>query len=317
MLGMYFVQMIIADGRPGLGAVISLVGTVCSTVLNAVFLIGLDMGIYGLALATGIGNTIPALFGAIYFIVNRKLRKGTLYFVKPKWDIRAIGRASFNGVSEMVTMAATTVTTVVMNNVLVNMEGVGEIGIAAASIVMGITAIFSSLYFGYSAGVAPLISYNFGKERKDRLYSLYKKSKGILLVLSTIAVIGTLIFADALVRIYVSPGYCEWTGVNLHAMAVRGLRIATIGYIFMAFNVFATAMFTAFNDGIVSGFMSFMRTLVLATGLLILLPGVWDLNGVWVALPFAEVLSIGITIFFFIKMGKKYGYRDQAKTKWL
>jgi putative MATE family efflux protein len=308
MVGLYLVQLLIAEGRPVISMLASSAGCVVSTALNALFIFVFDMGVMGLALATGIGYAVPAVLGVIYFTANRK---GVIYFVRPRWDIRALGRASLNGISEMITMAAVTVTTIVMNNVLVRI--VGWEGVAAAGIVMAAQGIFASLYFGYSAGVAPVVSYNFGKRIRnsgnagDNLRKLYRKSLVIVAVLSVIALAGTQIFADLLVRIYVSPND-PYMG-HLHTMAVRGLRIAAAGYIFMGFNVFATAWFTAFNDGLVSGFMSLMRTMVFTLALLVTLPRIWGLDGAWVALPFAEVLSIVMTVLFLVKMGRKYHYR--------
>jgi len=306
MVSVVLVQFLIAEGRPALGMFASSSGAVVSTSLNAMFIFVLDLGVMGLALATGIGYAVPAILGVIYFALNRK---GTIYFVRPKWDIKALGRSSLNGISEMITMLATTVTMVVMNNVLVRI--VGWEGVAAAGIVLAAQGIFASLFFGYSAGIAPVISYNYGKKTQENLIQLYKKSLLIVAALSAIALIGTQVFADLLVRIYVSPTD-PFVG-HLHGMAVRGLRIAATGYVLMGFNVFATAWFTAFNDGLVSGFMSLMRTMVFTLVLLVTLPHIWDLDGAWIALPMAEVLAISVTIFFLVKMGRKYHYRKEKQ----
>jgi len=316
MVGLLLVQFLIAEGRPILGMIASTSGVIASTALNATFILVLDLGVRGLALATGIGYAIPAVLGVAYFAFNRK---GTIYFVRPKMDIKALGRSSINGISEAITMMATTVTTVVMNNVLVRI--VGWEGVAAAGIVLAAQGIFASLFFGYSAGIAPVVSYNFGErkrdgaeletgtDRRDNLNKLYKKSLLIVAVLSAIALLGTLASAGLLVRVYVSPND-PFMG-HLYDMAVRGLRIAAISYMLMGFNMFATAWFTAFNDGLVSGIMSLMRTMVFMLVPLITLPRIWDLDGVWLALPLAEVLTIFVTIFFLIKMGEKYHYRGQ------
>ena len=302
IVGMFMIQFLIAEGRPILGMIVSTSGAVVSTSLNALTLFVFEMGVMGLALATGIGYSVPAIIGFFYFTFNRK---GSLYFVRPKWDVRALVRSSINGISEMITMMAGTVTTVVMNNVLVRI--VGFEGVAAAGVVMALQAVFSSLYLGYATGLAPIVSYNYGKEKHDNLKKLYQKSLVVVGSLAVIALVGTVISADLLVRIYV-PG-----GTPMHAMTVRGLRIAAMGYLFMGFNVFATSWFTAFNDGLVSGIMSFMRTMVFTLVLLVTLPRAWNLTGVWIALPLAEVLSITLTIFFLAKMGTKYRYA-QAKT---
>ena len=302
MVGIILVQFMIAEGRPVLGMLASGMGAVISTSLNALFILVLDMGIFGLALATGIGYAAPALMGVIYFSINRK---GTIYFVRPKWDIKVLGRSSYNGISEMVTMMAATVMTLVLNNVMVRI--VGWEGVATAGIVFAAQGIFSSVFFGYAAGIVPVVSYNFGGKNKENLKILYRKSLLIIAVLSTAALIGTVISADLLALIYVSPN--DPIVGHLHTMAVWGLRITAIRFILMGFNVFATAWFTAFNDGMISGIMSFMRTAVFSLTLFLTLPRIWGLNGVWIALPGAEVLSIFVTVFFLIKMGKKYFYR--------
>ncbi|MCL2415276.1 MAG: hypothetical protein FWD01_00525, partial [Defluviitaleaceae bacterium] len=185
--------------------------------------------------------------------------------------------------------------------------------------------IFTSLFFGYASGIAPVVSYNFGRtslysidteegqERRNNLKKLFKRSLAIVAVLSVIALLSTQALADLLVRIYVSPTD-PFMG-HLHGIAVRGLRIITFGFLFMGFNFFATAWFTAFNDGLVSGFMSLMRTMVFTLILLLTLPRIWEpaLYGAWFALPLAEVLAIFVTVFFLIKMGKKYHYLGNAK----
>lgn len=313
MVGLVLVQFLIAEGRPVLSMIVGSAGVIASTGLNALFLFVFDMGVMGLALATGIGNVIPAVIGVVYFTLNRK---GTIYFVRGRWDIKALGRASLNGISEAITLMATTVTAVTMNNVLVNL--VGWEGVAAAGMVMAVQWLLVSLFLGYSAGVAPVVSYNYGKNvqygesaaglsQRANLNKLFKKSLAIVGALSFAALVITLLFADWLILIYVSPND-PFMG-HLHEMAVRGLRIVAMAFVFMGFNMFATAWFTAFNDGIVSGFMSLMRTMVFTLLLLLTLPRVWDLTGVWIALPFTEVLAILVTIFFLVKMGKKYHYR--------
>ena len=320
MVGMFLVQMLIAEGRPMLSMFASSSGAVVSTSLNALFIFVFDMGVMGLALATGIGYAVPTIFGLIYFSFNRK--RG-IYFVRPKWDIKALGRSSMNGISEMVGALAMTVTTTVMNNVLVRI--IGWEGVAAAGMALAAQGILSSLFFGYASGIAPVVSFNYGgtvlygidtkegRERRNNLKKLFKRSLVIVAVLSVAALVGTQALADLLVRIYISPTD-PFMG-HLHGIAVHGLRIITFGFLFMGFNFFATAWFTAFNDGLVSGFMSLMRTMVFTLALLLTLPRFWEpaLYGAWFALPLAEVLAIGVTVFFLVKMGRKYHYLGKAK----
>ena len=255
------------------------------------------MGITGLALATGIGYAVPTLIGLFYFGV---WRKGILAFVKPTLDWRALALSLTNGLSEGVTMLARAITTVVMNNTLVRL--VGFEGVASAGIVMAIQGIFASLFFGYASGIAPVISFNYGNENKERLQSLFKKSMYMVAVLSVLGFIGVQLFASQLVEIYVP------LGSEFHTMTVRGLRLSVFGFLLMGYNVFASSMFTALNNGVVSGFLSLMRSLVFTLLPLVLLPRFFDLNGVWLAIASIEGLSIFVSLGFMVMLGRKYHY---------
>jgi len=91
-------------------------------------------------------------------------------------------------------------------------------------------------------------------------------------------------------------------------MAIRGLRIASLSFAFLGFNVFAAGYFAALNNGFIGGLLSTLRTVVFNLGLLLTLPRIWDLTGVWSATPIAESFALLVSIFFLVKMGKKYHY---------
>ena len=311
IVGIFLVQYMIANGKPALAMIATVSGAVVSTILNIIFIIVLEMGVQGLAIATGVGYSLPAVISLVYFAFARK---GPLYFVKPKWSIKVIGRAMANGTSEFITMMMIPVTKIVMNNILINMDGIGVMGVASAGIAMGLMNIFAALFIGFSAGMAPIVAFNHGSKREN-LRVLYKKGLAMVGVLSIIALLLTTLLAGPLVSIFetrLMVGFDFAVGFpiyyDIHAMTTRGLRIISSGFLLMGINIFATQWFTAFNDGLVSGFISLMQTAVFTVTLLLTLPRVMDLNGVWAALPLAEVLTVALSIFFLVKMGRKYHY---------
>jgi len=315
ILGMLFVQFMIADGRPILSLVTSSAGSLLTIGLNAIFIFVLDLGVFGLGLSTGMGFSVQVIIGCIFFARNKK---GTLYFVKPKWDMRAVGRSSINGISEMIGSMAAAITTILLNNVLTDI--IGSDGVGAAGIVLALQMLFMSLYMGYSMGIAPIISYNHGKQNIDKIKSLFKKSLIIVSILSVITLGMTFILADPMVRIFVDPyyifmpidAYGNFAYINVtrdfHDMAVRGMMIVATAFVFMGFNFFGSGMLTAFNDGLMSGIMTAARSLVFMIGLLLTLPRVMGIDGAWLALPLAEALAMIVTVVIVIKMGKKYKY---------
>jgi Na+-driven multidrug efflux pump len=298
ILGMVFQQFLITVGKAHYGAITALIGGGISAGLNFVFIRTLDMGIMGAALATSIGYTVPTLVGLIYFTFARK---GSLYFVLPKFDIRALGRTVINGASEMVTMLATAFTTTMMNNVLLDLGG-WEAQSAAGVMFAGM-GIFSALFVGYSSGVAPIISYNYGKGDKENLKKSYSNSLWLIGIFSVTATVLAFFSTNLLLWVYDIP-----QGIPIHDMATTGFRILIAGFVFMGFNTFASMFFTALNNGIVSSILSLFRTLVFVVIAFMTLPRVFDLTGAWLAMPVAEVLGITMTIAFFIAMKKKYEY---------
>lgn len=121
------------------------------------------MGVAGAAVATGIGACIPAVGGLVFFAGNR----GGLRFSRPSCTLRALGKAMFNGSSEMVTNLAGSLTTLLFN--LFMMRLIGSQGVAAITVVLYSQFLLSSLFLGFSMGVAPVLSYNLGAGNRVQL----------------------------------------------------------------------------------------------------------------------------------------------------
>jgi len=298
VLGMVFQQFLITEGKAHISAITALVGGITSASLNFVLIYLMDMGLSGAALATSIGYTLPALVGLTYFAFNRK---GNLYFVRPKFDIRALSRTCINGASEMVTMLATSIVAVIMNNILMRIDGMEAT--AAAAIMFAGMGIFTSLFIGYSSGIIPIISYNFGKGDTDNLKRIYKNSLRMIGIISASAVGLAFLSTNLLISIYDIP-----QGTSIHDMATFGFRALAVGFVLMGFNTFASMFFTALNNGLVSSFLSLFQTLIFPVAAFWVLPEIFGLTGAWVAIPTAEALSIVLTIVFFVKMKRRYGY---------
>ena len=91
-------------------------------------------------------------------------------------------------------------------------------------------------------------------------------------------------------------------------MTVRAFLICATPFLVMWFNIYTSGFFTALNDGLVSAAISFMRSLVLPVVCILVMPRLWQLDGVWYSLAASEVLSVGVSLFFLLGKRKKYGY---------
>lgn len=91
-------------------------------------------------------------------------------------------------------------------------------------------------------------------------------------------------------------------------MAVRGTYIFAAAFLLMGFNLFASVFFTALNNGKTSAILSLFRTLISLILPLLIHPRLWCVDGVWISMPVAEVLSILLSVFYFRRMRNKYHY---------
>ena len=288
-----FVQsFFVLAGKPILGFGICFLGGITNIILDYVFISPdiLNLGIIGAGLATGIGNSVPAIFGLLYFSFYRK---GTLYFGKPILNIKVLFQSMFNGMSELVSQLAIAITTLLFNVILLDI--VGKSGVASITVILYIQLIQTAIYFGYSMGVAPIISFKYGANDTKGLKVVLNISFKFIAIISAFVIIFSLLFGEFAVAIFISRSS------ETFAMAVNGLKIFSIAYLFMGINVFMSSMFTALSNGKISAILSLSRTLVFLVGALLILPHFFKLNGVWLAVPLAELLACLLSIYYYKK----------------
>jgi Na+-driven multidrug efflux pump len=182
------------------------------------------------------------------------------------------------------------------------MRWAGENGVAAYGVLMYVSAIFQAIFVGYSVGTSPVIGYHYGAQNYDELKSLRKKGLMLTIVFSIVMFITGQSLAKPLSLIFVS--YDE----TLLNMTLNAFRIFSFSFLLSGFGVFGSAFFTALNDGATSALISFLRTMVFQCSMVIILPMIWELNGVWMSVVAAEALATIMTVLFLIVKQKKYHY---------
>lgn len=288
--GMVFHLSFITVGKAGLGAFLAVLGGVLNIVLDWLFITVFHWGLAGAAIATSIGYAVQSLVGAVWFCVNRKQ---VLYIVRPKWRSKAIIDSCINGSSEMVSVLAFSVITILFNRILMDIGG--SDGVASLTIIWYAQGLFGGLFRGYISGISSVVSYNLGKGDKLRLSKAFRISVWTLLGTSAVVTAISYIFGGAVVDFF-AKGNAHVAQVALH-----GFRIVAISFAMMAFNVFASGWFTALNDGKTSAILSFCRTMLFMVVPVLILPKFFEMDGVWMALTVGELLSLVMAVFYFIK----------------
>ena len=291
-----FTLYMIASEKAALSLVCSVAGGVLNIVLDYVFIAGLDMGIGGAALATGMGYSVTAVVGLFVFSGKKSL----LHFTRPAFRLRVLTSAATNGCSEMATALVTGIITMMFNWTM--LRYVGEDGVAAVTIIMYVLMFASSLYTGYSYGVAPMVSFYYGEQNGEKQKKLVSLSLRVIGVISVLTVVASLLLTEPLVSVFARPDD------PVHGLAVTGNRICTMALLFIGFNIFASGLFTALSNGVVSAVLAFSRSFVFMLVTMLLLPLLFGVNGIWLATPVAELMAFALSASMFLKYRKRYGY---------
>ena len=292
-----FQSFLIVAEKPTFGLIISIISGVGNMVLDFLLIYVFKLGVFGAALATGISQLIGVVIPIIYFLTKKN---NVLQFTKTKFELKPIIQTFTNGSSEMLTNLSTSLINILFNAQL--MKYAGADGVVAYGIIMYAGYIFSGTYIGYAIGSAPLVGYNYGAENKEELKNLFKKSIILIAVTSVVMTVLAEILSRVLASVFVS--YDE----NLLNMTTIAIRLFSTSYLVCGFNIFASSFFTALNNGFVSAAISFFRTLVIQVIMIYLLPAIWGINGIWLAVTCAEILALFVSIMFLVKNKKKYEY---------
>ena len=292
-----FQSFCVAAEKPNLSLWMMVVAGVCNIVLDALFVAVFHWGLVGAAVATAIAQIVGAVIPIVYFARpnDSLLRLGKLRF-----DGSALLRTCTNGSSELMSNISMSLVGMLYNVQL--MQYAGENGVAAYGVIMYLNFVFMSVFIGVAIGTAPLFGFNYGADNRPELKNLFRKSLVILAVFAVLMTTSAILLARPLSAIFV--GYDD----VLLEMTVRGLVIYSLSFLLSGFNMFGSSMFTAFNNGLVSAVISFVRTLVCQIAAVLLLPLVWELDGIWFSIVAAELAALILTVFCFVKFRKRYHY---------
>lgn len=274
-----FQNFFVAASRPMLGLVFTLIAGLSNIILDYVFIVPLNMGIAGAAVATSIGFCIPSIGGVIFFFK----KNNELSFNKPIINMKLIGKSCFNGLSEMVNNLAGSIIIIIFNFIMVNSLGVD--GVAAVSVAMYCNFLMTSLVMGFSVGVAPIFSYNYGARKNEYQKRLFFMCSKFVLIVSVGIFLIAFLFHEPIVGIFLKQGSSSFE------IGAKGLKIFSWTFLFAGINIFASALFTSLHRGKISAAISFMASFFFVIAGLFLMISIMGVDGVWLSMPFANIMT--------------------------
>lgn len=297
MLQNVFQSFLITAEKPKLGLLSTIAAGVTNMILDALFIAVFNMGVAGAALATGISQVVGGIFPLIYFA---RPNSSLLQLKRTKMQLRPIILACTNGSSELMSNISSSLVSMLYNFQL--LKYAGENGVAAYGVLMYIQFIFIAIFIGYAIGSSPIVSYHYGAGNTAEMKNILRKSAFLMSTFGIIMTVLAQCIAAPLSNIFV--GY----DAELFEMTRHAFLLFSFSFLLAGINIFTSAFFTALNNGGVSAAISFLRTLIFQSFSVMLLPILFDLNGIWAANTVAEIFAFIISIAFLIAKRNKYHY---------
>ncbi|CEP39518.1 MATE family efflux transporter [Paraclostridium sordellii] len=288
-VGFYLVSyglelLIKCDGYPHLSTIGVIIAAITNIVLDYIFVIQFKWGVEGAALATGIARILSVSFFISHFLRKR----GKLRFCKFKFDFNFIKRIIFIGIPDSMTEASLAVVILLFNQSILRL--IGESALVSYSVICYITTLVLTTMLGISQGLQPICSYYYGKEDDRSVLKLLDMSISYIKKSSIIAFLLVIIFANQIVAMFIDK-----SDMSLFLYTVKTLRISSVAYLIMGYNVIISGFCVATGKAIHASIVSLGRGLVVITLSLIIMTFIFGGSGIWMATFVSEAIVLAIS----------------------
>lgn len=313
MFGQALNPIIRADGSPRFAMASTLVGAVVNIILDPIFIFAFEWGMKGAAAATVIGQAATALLAAVY-AANMKIIRSSKGDFKPDGHIcrktLALGITSFlSQISLVAAMAA-------INNMIrkysaldpfFGQEQYAQIPMAVVGIVMKFFQIVISIVVGMAAGCIPVVGFNIGAGRKDRVKQLFTRLLTAEAAVGAAALLIVEIFPKQLINIFGAAN----ESIYYTQFAVKAFRIYLCMMIFACVNKACFIFLQAMGKAVSSTLLSMVREIVFGVGFALILPHFFGLDGILYSMPLSDILTFIIALYLIVKTYRELG-REKA-----
>jgi len=297
MLQMEFQSFMITAEKPAMGLWVTVAAGVANMVFDALFVGLFRWDVEGAAAATAISQIIGGIVPLIYFF---KPENSLIRLTKANFDGKAFVKSCVNGSSEFMSQISMSIVSMLYNAQL--LKYAGEDGVSSYGVLMYVGFTFIAIFIGYSIGSAPIIGYHYGAKNHDEVKSVLGKSLVIIAITAVCMFVLSECFSPLLSKIFVGKYPA------LYEMTCHAFVIYSFSFLFSGFAIYTSGFFTALNDGVTSAIISFMRTLVFQVSAVLILPLIWELDGIWISIVIAEVMAVIISAIFLVIKRKKFHY---------
>ncbi|WMM25321.1 MATE family efflux transporter [Tissierella sp. MB52-C2] len=299
-VGLGMNNFIRGEGSPTIAMKTMLIGAISNTILDPIFIFWFKMGVSGAALATIISQALSTLWVMRYFFGGNSMLTIKKDYLKPKLDITkkiiAIGLGPFS------MQLAGSMVTVLLNNSLKNYGG--DLANSSMAVINSVAMMVMMPVFGINQGAQPIIGFNYGAEKYDRVKQTLKYAIIGATCITTVGFILTQLFPVPLYKMFISKG---GNLAEITKIGVPGMRIYLAMFPIVGIQVVSSNYFQAIGKPKHAMLLSLSRQVLVLIPALIILPKLYGLTGVWLAGPLSDLIASIITVYFVTRSVRTLG----------
>lgn len=273
-----------AMGHPLYATSVMGMTVVLNIVLDLVFVAVLGWGVMGAGLATGIAFTM----GACFNVPRLFSRHEVVAVQRGRYDRRLVWNAFYNGSSEGMSELSVAITVFLFN--ITMMRYLGESGVAAFTAINYILFIGTTVFLGISDGIIPIIGYNYGARKQERIKSILKLAARTNSLIGIGLFLLLLLFGEQVIGLFFKDH-----GSEAFEIASRGVSIYCFAFLLCGLNILASSYFTAIGNAKISIIISVLRGLVFVGIGILVLPAVFGIDAIWYDVPIAEICTLSVS----------------------
>lgn len=295
---MFFANYVLRSMGHPIYAMLVMTGTMVLNIgLDIFFVAVLHMGTVGAGLATGLSFTAGAVC-SLPFIWRKE---SLLSVTRGCFKGRLVWQMFYNGSSEGLSEISSGISTLCFNLAII--KYLGETGVAAFTAINYVFFIGITVFLGISDGIIPIISYNFGAGRWDRIKKVLRLAVKTNFIIGAVLFLALLGFGEQIISLFFKSGETE-----VLRIAGKGTAFYAFAFLLNGLNILAASYFTAMANAKLSIVISLLRGLVFVVAGITVFPMIFGIEGVWLAVPVAEVATFAVSYWLVKRSLQKQGH---------
>lgn len=306
LIGTLFVEFsmglntfIIVQGHAKTAMLSVLIGAIVNIILDPIFIFAFGLGVRGAAIATVISQAVSAFWNLKFLIGTKSTLKIKRQFIR--FDIPVVKQILSLGISPFIMRSTECLISVVMNRQL-QVYG-NDLYVGSMTIMQSVMQFMSAPLAGFTQGVQPIISYNFGAGNFDRVKKFYRVMIGVSFVYGFLSTGLAMLFPEFFAGLFT-------TDAGLIALVGKVMPVFLAGMLFFGIQQGIQPTFLALGQAKISLFIALLRKVILLVPLALIFPVFWGVKGVYFAEPVSDIVSVIVASILFLANIKKILSRE-------